>query len=152
MTIELEITEISDYAKCLEYINSKQNHITYNMVMKNCSVKPKIARRALNDHKETMLCEPSDFGSNKFINYNLYKKVSNETIKTIYETEFKHKLNILKKTNKETSETEVKHKHNNLKKTNKETNENYTKSCLPQLLYNKYRIHLDYSIMKSVMI
>ena len=148
MTIELEITEISDYAKCLEYINSKQNHITYNMVMKNCSVKPKIARRALNNHKETMLCEPSDFGSNKFINYNLYKKVSNETIKTIYETEFKHKLNILKKTNKETTENKL--KHNSLKKTKKETNENYIKSCLPNLLYNKYRLHVDYSIINSL--
>jgi len=148
MTIELEITEISDYAKCLEYINSKQNHITYNMVMKNCSVKPKIARRALNNHKETMLCEPSDFGSNKFINYNLYKKVSNETIKTIYETEFKHKLNILKKTNKETTENKL--KHNSLKKTKKETNENYIKSCLPNLLYNKYRLHVDYSVINSL--
>ena len=148
MTIELEISEIDDYTKCLEYINSKQNHITYNMVMKNCSVKPKIARRALNNHKETMLCEPSDFGSNKFINYNLYKKVSNETIKTIYETEFKHKLNILKKTNKETTENKL--KHNSLKKTKKETNENYIKSCLPNLLYNKYRLHVDYSIINSL--
>ena len=148
MTIELEITEISDYYKCLEYINSKKNHITYKMVMRNCNVKPKIAHRALNDHKETMLCEPSDFGSNKFINYNLYKKVSNETIKTIYETEFKHKLNILKKTNKETTENKL--KHNSLKKTKKETNENYIKSCLPNLLYNKYRLHVDYSIINSL--
>jgi hypothetical protein len=150
MTVELEISEISDYAKCLEYINSKQNHITYNMVIRNCNVKPKIAHRALNDHKETMLCEPHEFGSNKFINYNLYKKVGNETIKTIYDNEFKHKLNILKKTNKETTENEFKHKHNILKKTTKETNENYVKSCLPQLLYNKYRLHVDYSIINSL--
>ena len=148
MTVELEISEISDYNKCLEYINSKTNHISSKMVIRNCNVKPKIAHRALNDHKETMLCEPSDFGSNKFINYNLYKKVSNETIKTIYETEFKHKLNILKKTNKETTENKL--KLNSLKKPKKETNENYIKSCLPNLLYNKYRLHVDYSIINSL--
>ena len=87
MPVELEICEIDDYNKCLDYITSKQNHVTYKMLVRDCNVKPKIIRRALQNHKETMLCDPIEHGSYKFTNKNLYKKVNKETIKIMCETE-----------------------------------------------------------------
>lgn len=128
MTVELEISEIDDYSKCLEYINSKNNHVTTKMIIRDCGVKPQIAHRALKQHTNTMLCSPHEFGSNKFVNYNLYKKVNRDTIKHLCETELSNKFKNFKESNKD----------------------NFIKNSLPQLLYNKYRINVDYNILKSL--
>ena len=128
MTVELEISEIDDYSKCVEYINSKKNHVTTNMIIRDCSVKPKIANKAIKKHTDTMLCDPHEFGSNKFINYNLYKKVNSDNIKNICKKEFSNKFKNFKEKNKD----------------------NFIKNSLPQLLYNKYRINVDYNILKSL--
>ena len=37
MTVTLEITELSKYAKCIEYINGVEGHITVKMVSKHCN-------------------------------------------------------------------------------------------------------------------
>ena len=122
MTIELEISEIDDYAKCVEYINSKNNnqHITTKMIIRQCNVKPKTAHRALRQHSDTMLCNPHEYGSGKYVNYNLYKKVNTETIKILCNSEIKNKLKNDKELNKD----------------------NFIKNSLPELLYNKYRINI----------
>jgi hypothetical protein len=131
MTVELAISELDDYTKCLEYINSKKLHVTSKMIIRDCRVKPKIANRALKAHAETMLCSPHEFGSNKFVNYNLYKKVNRDTIKHLCEKELKNKFKVLNKDIKENKEQ-------------------YINSSLPELLYNKYRIIVDYNILNSL--
>ena len=130
MTVELAISELDDYTKCLEYINSKKHHVTTKMIIRDCGVKHKIADRALKGHDETMLCDPSEFGSNKFANYNLYKKVNRDTIKHLCEKELKNKFKNFKDF--------------------KELKDTYIMSSLPELLYNKYRINVDYNILKSL--
>ena len=53
------------------------------MIIRDCRVKPKMAHKSLKEHKETMLCSPHEFGSGRFVNYNLYKKVNREFIKIL---------------------------------------------------------------------
>ena len=130
MTVELAISELDDYTKCLEYINSKKHHVTTKMIIRDCGVKHKIADRALKGHDETMLCDPSEFGSNKFANYNLYKKVTRDTINHLCEKELKNKFKNFKDF--------------------KELKDTYIMSSLPELLYTKYRINVDYNILKSL--
>lgn len=78
MTVALEITELSDLAKCIEYINGVEGHITVKMVSKHCNVKAKMAKYALRNHSNTMICNPFEYGSIKYKNYNLFKKISDE--------------------------------------------------------------------------
>lgn len=78
MTVTLEITELSKYAKCIEYINGVEGHITVKMVSKQCNVNPKMAKYALRVHDNTMLCKPIHYGSRKYKNYNLFKKITDE--------------------------------------------------------------------------
>ena len=101
MTVELEISEIDNYTKCFEYINSKQNHVTTKMIIRDCNVNLKTAHRALKTHTDTMLCSPHEFGSGKFVNYNLYKKVNHDTIKNICISEIKTKIKNFKELNKD---------------------------------------------------
>ena len=87
MAIEIEITELNDYSKCIEYINKISGHITTNMLKKNCNVSFKIARCALRNHNNTMLCNPFEYGSNQNINYNLYKKLDTDKFNKFCENE-----------------------------------------------------------------
>lgn len=130
MTIELEISELDDYAKCVEYINSKNNnqHITTKMIIKDCNVKPKIARKVLIRHSYTMLCKPNEYGSGKYINYKLYKKVNTEAIKRLCNNELKTKLKNFKDLNIN----------------------NFIKNSLSELLYNKYRLNVNSNIINTL--
>jgi hypothetical protein len=127
MPVELQISELDDYTKCIEYINSKNDnqHITTKMIIKNCHVQPKIANRVLRQHSDTMLCSPHEFGSAKYVNYNLYKKVNTETIKRLCNSEIKNKIKNVKEINKD----------------------NFIKNSLSELLYNKYRININSNIV-----
>ena len=127
MPVELQISELDDYSKCIEYINSKNDdqHITTKMISRDCKVTPKIAHRVLRTHNDTMLCSPTEFGSAKSVNYNLYKKINSNTIKKTCEKELKLKLNL-----------------NNKK--------NFIMNNLPQILYNKYRINVQHNILDLV--
>jgi len=78
MTVTLEITELSNYAKCIEYINSLDGHVTVKMVSKHCNINPKMAKYALRNHSNTMICNPVEYGSSKYKNYNLFKKITEE--------------------------------------------------------------------------
>ena len=87
MAVEIEITELNDYSKCIDYINKISGHITTNMLKKNCGVSSKIARCALRNHTNTMLCNPFKYGSNQNINYNLYKKLDIEELNNFCKNE-----------------------------------------------------------------
>lgn len=130
MTVELEISELDDHSKCVEYINSKDTFVTSKMLIRDCKVVPKLAHRVLRTHEHTMLSNPHDFGSGKYINRNLYKKVSLDEIKSVCERELKN----LKK-NKNMSDEKL---------------NNYINSGLSHLLYNKYRLNIPREILKSV--
>jgi len=130
MPVELQISELDNYSKCIEYINSKNDdqHITTKMISTDCKVTPKIAHRVLRTHNDTMLCSPTEFGSAKSVNYNLYKKVNTATIKSLCNNEIKNKFKNIKEMNKDS----------------------FIKNSLSQLLYNKYRINVKHSILESV--
>ena len=117
MTVTLEITELSKYAKCIEYINGVVGHITLRMVIKHCNVKPKLAKYALLNHNNTMLCSPFEYGSGKYKNYNLFKKISDEDKQTFCDNE-----------------------RSNLKKY-KNLNDNYLNYDFSNYLFKKYRIN-----------
>ena len=87
MPVTLEISELSDYDKCIEYINGVDGHITVKMVSKHCNVKAKMAKYALRVHDNTMLCRPIEYGSIKYKNYNLFKKISDEDKSTFCDNE-----------------------------------------------------------------
>jgi hypothetical protein len=90
MPIELEITELNEYQRAKEYIDSiLENYITLNM-LKCYGIREKVAKHVLKKHKNTMLCEPSEFGSNKFRNEKLYKKVTNDELINLCNTELKY--------------------------------------------------------------
>ena len=129
MPVELEITELNDYQKAKEFIDSQQNHVTLNM-LKKAGIRPKIAFRVLRSHPNTMLCEPLDFGSNQTKNEKLYKKVTNEELVKLCNEE----LINMKKT----------------KGINDSNIESYINSGLVQYMMEKYRIALDYSIINKL--
>ena len=87
MAVEIEITELNDYSKCIDYINKKSGHITTNMLKQKCNVSSKIARCALRNHTNTMLCNPFEYGSYQNINYNLYTKLDTDKLNTICKKE-----------------------------------------------------------------
>jgi len=87
MAVEIEITELNDYSKCIDFINKISGHITTNMLKKKCNVSSKIARCALRNHTNTMLCKPIEYGSHQNINYNLYKKLDTDTLNNFCEKE-----------------------------------------------------------------
>ena len=76
-----------DYKKCLKFIDDSDNLVSQNKLVKRCNVKPKIARRALMNHKNTVLCEPNQYGSNQYKNYRLYKKITDQEILDLFKYE-----------------------------------------------------------------
>jgi hypothetical protein len=127
MPVELEITELNDYQKAKEFIDSQKYHVTLNM-LKKVGIRKKIAFRVLRSHPNTMLCKPLDYGSNQNKNEKLYKKVTNEALVKLCNEE----LTNMKKT----------------KSINDSNIESYIKSGLVQYMMEKYNIALDYSIIK----
>jgi hypothetical protein len=130
MPVELEITELNDYQKAQEYINSTDNYVTLNIIKNRVGISSKIAHRVLRLHPNTMLSKPIEFGSNKFRNEKLYKKVSNDEI--LYRC--KEELNMMKK-NKVINDNNI---------------DSYINSGFVQYMMKKYRISLDYSIIDQL--
>jgi len=81
--LSLNITEHNLFYEINEYINSLSNnqHITVKMLKKKFNIQPKHAHRILKNHKNTMLATPYEYGCYKNKNYNLYKKLDNESLK-----------------------------------------------------------------------
>ena len=130
MTIEIEINELDDYSKCVEYINSVKTHVTFNMVRKNCGVRPKIVHKVLTNHESTMLCSPSEFGSNKNANNKLYKKINKSELIDLCTKEL-----------------------TNMKQNRMITEENlksYIYSGLSDYMFNKFSIRLNYNILNEL--
>tara|TARA_B110001469_G_C9428208_1_gene217831 strand:+ start:138 stop:470 length:333 start_codon:yes stop_codon:yes gene_type:complete len=73
------ITKINDYLNSLE-INE---NVTTKMLIRNFKIAPKKAHSILKYRKDTMLCNPYEFGSLRNINYNLYKKIDKSTIESL---------------------------------------------------------------------
>jgi hypothetical protein len=130
MTIEIEINELDDYSKCVEYINSVKTHVTFNMVRKNCNVRPKIVNKVLANHESTMLCSPSEFGSNKNTNKKLYKKINKSELIDLCTKELKNM-----KQNRIITEENLK---------------SYIYSGLTDYMFNKFSIRLNYNILKEL--
>jgi len=76
-----------DYEKCVKFIDQSEYLVSQNMLIKSCNVKPKIAKRALRNHRNTIQCAPNKYGSNQFKNYRLYKKITNEEIENLFKYE-----------------------------------------------------------------
>lgn len=130
MTIEIEINELDDYSRCVEYINSIKTHVTFNMVRKNCNVSPKIVFKVLKNHESTMLCSPSEYGSNKNVNKKLYKKINKSDTLSLCQQELK-----------------------NMKQNRIITDANltdYIYSRLTSYMDNKFSIRLNYNILKEL--
>ena len=128
MPIELEITELNEYQRAIEYINGQEKHVTFNMMKKHCGIRNKVAIRALKSNQSIMLCEPSEFGSNKFRNEKLYKKVTTDELIQLCKDELAN----LKK-------------NKNLKDIN-----SYINSGLNYRMMDKYRASIDYSITSQL--
>ena len=130
MPVELQISELNDYQKAHEFINSVDHYVTMNMLKKRANIRPKIARRVLRSHPNTMLSEPRAFGSNQNRNEKLYKKISNDEILSLCNEE----LNYMKK-NRIINESKV---------------DSYIKSGLVQHMMDKYRISIDYTVTSQL--
>jgi len=91
--ISLTISELDTITKINDYLNSLSvnDNVTTKLIIRKFDVSPNIAHRILKYRKDTMLCNPNEFGSNKFVNYNLYKKVDDSIIESF--------VNLIKKKN-----------------------------------------------------
>ena len=78
-----------EYTNCINFIDNTINHISVKMLTKRCNTSPKMAKRILRNHPNTRLCSPYEFGSNKFVNYKLYKKITNNEIIELCNSELK---------------------------------------------------------------
>ena len=81
--LSLNISDHNLLSDINEYISSLSNeeHITVKMIIRKFNIKPKHAHRILKNHRSTMLAPPNEYGCYKNINYNLYKKLDNESMK-----------------------------------------------------------------------
>jgi hypothetical protein len=130
MPIELEITELNEYQRAIEYIDSQKTYVTLKCLKKHCGIRNKVAIRALKSNQSIMLCEPSEFGSNKFRNEKLYKKVSTDELIQLCKDELA-----------------------NLRKNriiNDSTYNSYINSGLNYRMMDKYRASIDYSITSKL--
>lgn len=104
-----------------EYINNKGT-VSVKMICKEFGVAPKIAHRLLKYNKNTILDTPYNHGSNKFINYNLYRTLKKDEVEKIVSKE----LETLRK-----------------KYPTKESLDSFMNSNFNKLLMNRYRISID---------
>jgi len=83
--LSLTISDLDTINEINDYINSlKINEtVTTKMLIRTFNISPKTSHNILRNRKDTMLCNPYEFGSYKFINYNLYKKIDNSTIESL---------------------------------------------------------------------
>jgi hypothetical protein len=130
MTVELEITELNEYQRANNYIDSQKTYVTLKCLKKYCGIRNKVAIRALKSNKSIMLCVPSEFGSNKFRNEKLYKKVTTDELIQLCNNELKD----LKK-NKIINDSNI---------------ESYINSGLNFRMMDKYRASIDYSITSKL--
>jgi hypothetical protein len=100
-TSTINDSTLNDYAKCGAFIDNAPNHISVKMITKRCNVSLKIAKRVLRNHPNTRLCPPHEYGSNKSVNYKLYKKITSEEMIEICNSELKGLLknNIVREAN-----------------------------------------------------
>ena len=80
---------LNDYAKCVAFIDNTTTHVSEKMLIKRCNVAPKIVKRVLRNHPNTRLCSPYEYGSNKFTNSRLYKKMTSEEMIELCNSELK---------------------------------------------------------------
>ena len=104
--------------KINEYIQEKGN-VSVKMICKKFGVTPKIGHRILKYNQNTILDSPKYYGSNKFINYNLYRFANEDEIKNIC--------------NKETESFKKKY-------TTDDTLNNFMESGFSKYMMNRYRI------------
>lgn len=76
----MEIKPLTPNQNSVEYINNfDRKLITTKMLTRKFNIKPKEAHRILKFNKNTILCDPILYGSNKYSNKNLYQMVDQET-------------------------------------------------------------------------
>ena len=100
-TSTINDSTLNDYAKCVAFIDNATSYVSGKMLTKRCSVAPKIVKRVLRNHPNTIFCPPQEYGSNKFTNYKKNKKINSEEMIEICNSELKGLLknNIVKETN-----------------------------------------------------
>ena len=76
----LNASTLNDYTKCVSFIDSINGHVSEKMLTKRYNISPKIVKRILRNHSNTRLCPPREYGSNKFKNSRLYKKMTNKEL------------------------------------------------------------------------
>ena len=130
MSQNQEVTDFTEPQNVEDYISNQNGHVTVNMLKKNCGIQSKHAFKVLRSNYNTMICNPLEFGSNKYTNEKLYKKVSDDDIVAMCKDE----LNYMKK-NKIIEESNVKQ---------------YIYSSLTRHMMEKYRISLRSSILKKI--
>lgn len=123
-------TNFSEMPNVKDYISNQHGHITVNMLKKNCGIQPKHAFRVLKANCNTMICDPLEFGSNKNTNEKLYKKVSDDEIKTMCKDE----IDYMNK-NKIVNDSNIKQ---------------YIYSSLPRHMMEKFRISLSSKILREI--
>ena len=122
------VSELSEYE---QYI-SKYSYITVKMMIRKFKIAPKMAHRILRFSEQTMLCSPIEYGSNKHVNYNLYKLVSQKELYPLCKTE----LATLKK--------------NKYDSVSKECLNNYIYSDFERYMMNKYRVSIGNDILSQL--
>ena len=127
MPVTMEINDLSNKELAQRFLDDMVNgQITTKQLIRNFKIPPKYAHYILKTHPSTMLGKPREFSSNKYINYNLYKKVDDTQITELCE----HELETLKK-----SKTDIKL---------------FLSSGFEQHMYNKYRIKPSLDIISSL--
>jgi hypothetical protein len=121
---------LNDYAKCVAFIDNVTTHVSEKMLIKRCNVAPKIVKRVLRNHPNTRLCSPYEYGSNKFTNSRLYKKMTSEEMIELCNSELKGLLK-----NKIVKDVNIK---------------SYVRSGFAYHMHTKYAVVVDHSCISKL--
>ena len=101
-------------------------HITTKQLVRKFQIPPKYAHHILKSHPNTMLEKPRAFSSNKYINYNLYKKVDDTMLTQLCNQEIE-----------------------TIKKMKTDINQ-FLSAGFSQHMYNKYRVKPTFDIINAI--
>ena len=88
MTLTMEINDLSNKELANQFVDDMADGlITVKQLVRKFKIQPKYAHYILKTHSNTLLAKPNEFSSHKYINYNLYKKVSDEKLSKICDNE-----------------------------------------------------------------
>ena len=127
MPVTMEINDLNNKELAQRFVDDMEcGLITTKQLVRKFQIAPKYAHHILKSHPSTMLEKPRAFSSNKYISYNMYKKVDDRMLTQLCNQEIE-----------------------TLKKLKPDINQ-FLNTGFTKYMYDKYRIKPTFDIINAL--